>query len=287
MATESACLTTSTIVRSISAPIWELLRSASGPVLRLGMFRRALDLLIDDQVVAFVLPPLGNGPFHLVVQQLPVRSFPKECNLHWQADCLELGPWQLRFPTTLQVWNPSPAWERLDLEPARLAALRKFVLQAGDAEYCQHSPLAPLLAGRPLPPVTSLLAALQRGLLADIEASSALLAGWGPGLTPAGDDFLAGIMLGWRAQGRGAEIPESIYRGAAPATNRISRAFLAAARDGLVAERWQLLLTALSADQSEEWQAAAQQILAFGATSGLDMLLGFLQSFESRAVSSM
>ena len=273
-------LRTATLVHSISAPIYDLLRNASGPVRRLGVFRRSLDLLIEGQVVVRVLPPLRNGPFHVVVQQLPARPFPKECSLDWEADVLRLGPWRLRFPTTLRSWNPRPRWESLNLQPARLAELRKFIFQVEKDAYRQYSPLYPLLAGQQIPEVSALLVALRRGVLADIRAGSAQLAGWGPGLTPSGDDFLAGVLLGWWANAGRAEIPAAIYQGAAPRTNRISRAFLRAARDGLAGERWQHLLAALSAGKGWEWEPAARQILAFGATSGLDMLLGFLGAAE-------
>lgn len=275
-------LRTATLVHSISAPIYDLLRNASGPVRRLGVFRRSLDLLIEGQVVALVLPQLRNGPFHVVVQQLPARPFPKECPLHWnrETDLLQLGPWQLYFPATLRVWNPRPRWESLSLSPASLAALREFVLQIDNDEYRQHSPLYSLLDGQQVPEVSSLMAALRNGVLADVQVGSAQLAGWGPGLTPSGDDFLAGVMLGWWANAGRAEIPGAIYQGAAPRTNRISRAFLRAARDGLVDERWQALLAALSAGNGRDWKPAARQVLAFGATSGLDTLLGFLQGAE-------
>ncbi|HEY88558.1 MAG TPA: DUF2877 domain-containing protein [Thermoflexia bacterium] len=273
-------LRTTTLVHSISAPIYDLLRKASGPVCRLGVFRRSLDLLIDEQVVALGLPELRNGPFHVVVQQLPARPFPKECSLHWKADILQLGPWQLYFPATLRVWNPRPRWESLDLQPATLAALREFVLQPDRALDRCHSPFYPLLMGQLIPEVSFLMTALRNGDLADIRAGSAQLAGWGPGLTPSGDDFLAGVMLSWWANTGRAEIPAAIYQGAAARTNRISRAFLCAARDGLADERWQLLLAALTAGQRREWEVAARHVLAFGATSGLDMFLGFLEAAE-------
>ena len=44
-------------------------------------------------------------------------------------------------------------------------------------------------------PLTALGAAGKSGDADGFVAAAALLAGWGPGLTPSGDDFLAGLMV--------------------------------------------------------------------------------------------
>jgi hypothetical protein len=69
-----------------------------------------------------------------------------------------------------------------------------------------------------------------------------------------------------------------ITRAAAPRTNRISRAFLKAARDGLADARWHALLDTLAAGDGPAMQQAARSVLTFGATSGLDTLIGFLRT---------
>ena len=72
-----------------------------------------------------------------------------------------------------------------------------------------------------------------------------------------------------------------ILEAAGPRTNRISRAFLRAAREGQVDERWHRLLAALAGPtpaslEQITLEQRTRAILAFGASSGLDMLAGFL-----------
>jgi hypothetical protein len=63
-------------------------------------------------------------------------------------------------------------------------------------------------------------------------------------------------------------------------TTRLSRAFLEAARDGLADERWHSLLGALAGASAAEFGGAAGAVFAFGATSGLDAVAGFLAASQ-------
>ncbi len=110
-----------------------------------------------------------------------------------------------------------------------------------------------------------------------LEKAAASLAGWGMGLTPSGDDFMAGMMLALWVD-RAALTPRAafLYRVAAPRTTLLSRAFLRAARDGLADAHWHHLLRALAEGGEAEIRHAASETLAFGATSGVDMAAGFL-----------
>ena len=112
------------------------------------------------------------------------------------------------------------------------------------------------------------------------------LAGLGPGLTPSGDDVLGGFaavmaLLSSYLSSDGHErvwIAELIAQIAGPRTTLISRVLLDYAAKGEVAEQIGDLLLALArplSGQAAVWQAA-QCVLAFGATSGADTLLGIL-----------
>ena len=111
-----------------------------------------------------------------------------------------------------------------------------------------------------------------------LEEAVTALAGWGPGLTPSGDDFLAGLMLSlWAREGEAARpLCVRIAAAAAPRTTRLSGAFLRAAAEGLADERWHALLHTLATGPEAAIARTAQAVLAFGASSGLDMLTGFL-----------
>ena len=256
---------------------------------RLGRFRRAIDLLIDEQLLAVVTPEIGDGPFNVVVRALPRSPLPRRFVVRPGARGCDLGPWHLQFGPRTRVWDARPPWSRLAFDAAALRAVREVV---SEAARTGRSPLvgAP---GQAHPRVR----ALRQALGQDVEALSgaaADLAGWGPGLTPSGDDYLAGLMLGlWsvsfghtqtldreqtlvsRVSSCRADLCDRIYQAAASRTHRISRAFLKAARDGLADARWHALLRALASGEPSNVRRAAETVLAFGATSGFDMLLGF------------
>jgi hypothetical protein len=107
------------------------------------------------------------------------------------------------------------------------------------------------------------------------------LAGLGPGLTPSGDDVLAGVLtaLALLAPSRAAIIGEQIIEAAHRRTTRISEAYLDAAAAGEAGEAWHRLAAVLNATLdpagSPALAAAVRQIMSFGETSGSDMLAGF------------
>ena len=109
------------------------------------------------------------------------------------------------------------------------------------------------------------------------------LLGLGPGLTPAGDDLLAGAMLALHALGA-PDLAAALWRtvGAAgsAATTQASRAFLAAAADGHACAPVAAVLAALLTDApptaADDWPAHVARLDAVGHTSGWDMLAGLV-----------
>lgn len=105
------------------------------------------------------------------------------------------------------------------------------------------------------------------------------LLGLGPGLTPAGDDFLGGAMLAWRCRGdhaRADRLTRLVLPLAATRTSRISRAHLHAAADG---EGHAALHRVLSRRDAASLHALA----AIGHTSGWDALAGAVAALAATA----
>ena len=110
-----------------------------------------------------------------------------------------------------------------------------------------------------------------------LETGAAQLAGLGGGLTPAGDDFLTGVMLwAWLAHPSPRSQCRLLVKAAAPRTTTLSAAFLQAAARGECGVAWHVLLAALSEGGDAELATAVQDVLSHGATSGADALAGFL-----------
>ncbi len=103
------------------------------------------------------------------------------------------------------------------------------------------------------------------------------LIGLGPGLTPAGDDFVGGAMIALRAAGE-SELAERVAAWALPLaetrTGRISRAHLACAARGEGHEALHALLAA--PEGSARFEASLARLARIGHTSGLDAAAGAL-----------
>ncbi len=108
----------------------------------------------------------------------------------------------------------------------------------------------------------------------EFEAAVSQLAGLGSGLTPAGDDYLVGVMAAlWLLQR--PEVPPQIAAIAVPKTTTLSAAFLQAAGQGYFSEAWHGLVHALDSGDRAATGGAVQRIADFGASSGRDALAGF------------
>jgi hypothetical protein len=254
----------------------------------------------DDEIYAIVHQPLGNGPLNLVISADPAQVFnglALGTSLASNGARLGIGELITIGLEAAAIWDPK-AYAALAADPE--------ALDRGLAELCRemshHSPaeslarLLPYLEEEDLPAPLERVAHFPRshaliGGLAEslaqrdrrrLKVVTSSLAGLGPGLTPAGDDFIAGVLLALALirQQRGDaalnEIATLLVETAAPRTHEISSAYLRAAYDGQVGERWHPLLAALSAGDGTQIAAAAVPVLATGETSGADMLTGFV-----------
>ncbi len=126
----------------------------------------------------------------------------------------------------------------------------------------------------------SLLEALEQMHMAPARQHAKSLIGLGPGLTPAGDDFLVGLFAilnlrdspcwGWLAGGK------DVLVCAEQSTNAISLAALTAAANGHVRESILRLVETLLCGRPAALTKALDRVLAIGSTSGSDILAGIL-----------
>jgi hypothetical protein len=129
------------------------------------------------------------------------------------------------------------------------------------------------------PALAHLARATGAGETAACIAAATRLLGLGPGLTPAGDDCVMGWITGLRVGGAAgrrlaARVERPLLAGAAARTGPLSRAFLAAALRGEVAEPVWAFVAAPDAPR-------LAGLLAMGATSGRDFLGGYLLAWEA------
>ena len=108
------------------------------------------------------------------------------------------------------------------------------------------------------------------------QAVSGLI-GLGPGLTPSGDDVLAGVLLGLHATGNtplAAELGALVAAASVSGTSPLSAAFLHCAIGGETSDALHQVFSAVLTNA--DWPAALDTIHRIGHTSGWDHLAGFL-----------
>jgi len=105
------------------------------------------------------------------------------------------------------------------------------------------------------------------------------LKGCGPGLTPGGDDFIAGLLIGLhvlqKLRGQNFQPAADAIFHAARGGNIYSNTFLDLARRGLFSGCLKELLRALLSGNRRSVRQAAEALFAVGASSGADLVTGF------------
>jgi hypothetical protein len=121
----------------------------------------------------------------------------------------------------------------------------------------------------------------------DVKGGVRMVTGCGFGLTPSGDDFISGMLIGLRVAGQvcGMDVEhkiETIYR-AARTENFVSRNFLLLAYQGCVDARLKALVSALVLGDRAMTRMRAESVISVGETSGADTLTGLLMTLERNA----
>lgn len=280
---------------AISAQLLDLLPQQSEPAAVHSVFRTSANLLYQGQLVTLLddtrplypcavrlggsLPALTAGEPVLLCRErilFPRSGFTVTLDRAQVTSLSLLSP-----PSTLQQPHPVAA-----------EALRETILTHGKPEG--FAPLLTMLEASPSPlpdnpyvryaadRVPALFAALrQRDAEAAGEAAYSI-AGCGIGLTPSADDFLCGVMASVLAsaiargeQNKWLPITAAMAERAAPRTNLISAAFLRQAACGqLSSDVLTLIRTLYSSVLSLRLPSAAMNVIAFGETSGTDILTG-------------
>ncbi len=240
----------------------------------LASFDRACDLVTDDGAVAALgWDGIGNGPLNVVLEGGPGAALPAGTRFMVTERIIAIGEWQVSLDDAA-LWNARPDWDALrprgDARHASQIAewkQRSLLKQAGLAVQQAAAEVQARYAERDFP-------GLQRAIVA--------LCGLGPGLTPAGDDWLAGWLLALHLgeDPRGLADLGSMVLEAAARTTTLSRAFLACAAAGEADEDWHALLAALASEAHAQLKELTARILGHGATSGGAMLAGFLAGID-------
>ncbi|MBN1372074.1 MAG: DUF2877 domain-containing protein [Anaerolineaceae bacterium] len=259
-----------------------------------GSTSKGIFLLFPDRKVVFLSYQPFAGPLNLILAEKYSRKLSvrvgetaqiteAEICLPESGLCFDLSAartWQAPPPPPL-----SSDWRKTLETLARQA----FVARPAGG----WTPLLPHLMGwseppAPLPaeletPLARLLAArlaLQaRETTAAVEQLQGLI-GLGRGLTPSGDDCLAGLLLmrcrAGRAQPGADTMAEALVEAAYERTTAISANILEAAAAGQADERLLQACGAILAGQEGRLPQALNGLLDYGSSSGLDSMVGMV-----------
>lgn len=179
-----------------------------------------------------------------------------------------------------------PAGGRIAALAANLAVLRQVIAAAGHAGGVKAagSPSG-IFAGEMAERTEALLAALATADMAAMEVQGRRLLGFGVGQTPAGDDFLSGLLLVINMPDAPfsreyVQWGDRLATEAGGLTNDISRALLCQAAAGRARSSVVALLRALAAGDGGAVAAAAVRVLAIGSTSGTDIAAGIAAGMQ-------
>lgn len=211
----------------------------------LATFPRALYVATPGGIAAFVAPGVEPGPLHVLLDAAPTR----------EAARIGLAG--------------VPVWRGALPDPGSLAAALPLVLQVLD----------PVAGSNLVPPERAAAAVLalargDTGDTGDLLEAATRLGGAGPGLTPAGDDALGGILFARRALGGDACGDDLVAIASSVRTTGISSAFLLwAARGQALAPVHDLLAAAVAGDVAGA-ASAARALGSIGHSSGADFAQG-------------
>jgi len=117
----------------------------------------------------------------------------------------------------------------------------------------------------------------------NVHIGASDMAGLGVGLTPAGDDFLIGVIYAlWIVfdSEDATRWSRTIVDAALPRTTMLSAAMLQEASKGHATEHWHVLVNVLTKGDTIDVERACMGVLSVGYTSGADALTGFLLSID-------
>jgi Protein of unknown function (DUF2877) len=293
-----------------SRPIQPLFAQATRAGFIHSIFPKALNIVVDDTLFVLLSAKVSRMPNSArlpacIMEQLYAKLSPGTgvCvgNGTLSIPILDLS---IYLPDTVG-WEPVPViaaygWRHASVSRhARLLAqhLAHRSRQDGLAhlvkpllldQKTRETPLAQIA----LPLLRLLLRASREQDRANVEKAARGLAGLGPGLTPSGDDTLGGFIgvLGLAGvqpemdREASKHLAEVIASAARPHTTLLSATLLAHAARGEMAEHVGELLMALPVDDSATVLQAAERVLAYGAYSGGDTLLGLLLGLQAAGI---
>ncbi|HOI42806.1 MAG TPA: DUF2877 domain-containing protein [Elusimicrobiales bacterium] len=247
-------------------------------------FERAVNLKKGQSLLTIVPAGRPAGPFNIVLEELPEKI----SKVLFDGKAFVMNGERVALPRGTR-YDSRPAVSRLPAArlTANLQELRRIVC----ASAPEKSAVFLLDAARE----KNFRSGFERRFVARMKEAAVNLAlgayengaagmkGLGFGMTPSGDDFLGGYLLGINAaemySGKNLGLVKERVYTSALGSNLVSNAFLTASCKGRADERVNAVIKALFSPSGRSTAKAAEDLLAVGHTSGGDIAAGFLYGF--------
>ncbi len=291
-------MTDSRIMTLMAAPAalnW-LTNSRSARVLH--VFNRSCNLISDNgSILSIVNKEIGPGPFTLVVDESTINQFRliQPWGLVDVASPVKISDGLLRIGDVTicseqaAVWDPRPDWASVE---KRNLQNHGTLIERMVKSRSRVGGLSGMLSGEDISDLICTAGDAWRKLETGfrireatlLQEGASRLAGLGNGLTPAGDDFLMGVIYSFwvsREAGEAAHWAKVLVDAASQRTTSLSAAWLKAASRGETNEPWHRMVKALGQLDSQPVSDASKRIMEIGHSSGLDALSGFVLGLRS------
>jgi hypothetical protein len=252
-----------------------------------GVFARACNVACGELLMTIGTRAVGDGPTTVLLASNPgdLRDrFAEGERIDARQGRIRSARIELELANA-RVWRPA---ERGPLVSDMLLEAR---LHDVSVQLDARRAAQPNVLDREARDVAKALAAACATL--DIAAARAhvdRLIGWGEGLTPAGDDFIVGLLAGLdtlvRCDAARAAFRDALATHSAASTQRtttIAAHALRLAAAGAWSARIDRLLAAIccSSERGRDIEAALHELLALGATSGADTACGIVAALHA------
>lgn len=255
-----------------------------------AVFDRSLYAVFGNDWICIGAKAIGSGPLHVLCEEVVAGRFSPGQDITVTDTALIAGEVRLTDLDAATIWSPNPpgGWTRETLHAGILAvddAWRVAPTEEGlAASACAQLPPAPTHVVAAAMPA---IAALRRSIEARLrgrepapadEAKIVGLIGLGPGLTPSGDDFLAGALLALASLGL-SHARDSLWnavRAHLAHTNDISAAHLRGAASGYAASALHEAINVTISGRVADIAPALAALSGIGHSSGRDAFAGAL-----------
>ncbi len=257
-----------------------------GDRIRDGRYRRhsrfdpVINFTDNTRITALVTPDIEAGPNNIVLNFLEGL---KADRLIITSHHLKIDEHTLPRHTGLIYDSSLPGREWPDKIPTENLQTMKAVLMSKAPEeslavLLKDHPLEGLHPGFQTNLMRRFIAGKEALIQGNFQACAGMVKGLGPGLTPAGDDFIAGMLwalhLNEKITGHDHTREKKEIFHVGYSDNLIVQTFLESATEGRFTPTVREVLIALAVGMPDDVKRAVTSLLGVGATSGTDSAVG-------------